>query len=223
MNLEAHFGNTKVTPSKSISIHITKKLLDVTWNGTANIYYSIEVKNTKTNEIHALIINLPGEPKGKEEGFVAVEGTITKPGSYRITLYEQKEWLPEIEQSTYSGVVPLTSIVFLVNSNTSERIIDNKIIPNIRERKYCSCVKQVAVKQDKDECLEKRKFGGKGCYNPYAVCAKSVGTTTRKCRAGYIYENMTLPELRASAKLDKLPNVNTLSRTKLIAKLNALK
>ena len=32
----------------------------------------------------------------------------------------------------------------------------------------------------------------KMCYSPYAVCAKSTGTTNRNCGMNYDYDSMTL-------------------------------
>ena len=48
-----------------------------------------------------------------------------------------------------------------------------------RERKYCSCL---------------LKVGSKGTsYNKYAVCAKSTGTTSRRCRQNYDLEKLSEP------------------------------
>lgn len=64
-----------------------------------------------------------------------------------------------------------------------------------QQEKYCSCVVDVAAKQS-DECLSEKGFGGGKCYNPYAVCAHSTGTTARHCSPYYDYDAMSEEEKR---------------------------
>ncbi len=53
------------------------------------------------------------------------------------------------------------------------------------EQRYCRCILKVAQKQP-DECLRNKSWGrGTGCYNPYAVCTKSVGHQARHCYYDY--------------------------------------
>lgn len=73
---------------------------------------------------------------------------------------------------------------FLPGANLSEQ-----------EMKYCMCVLQVAAKQPGSCNLEKAWYETRDdrvCYNPYAVCARSVGTTSRDC--GKYYNFDTLPD-----------------------------
>lgn len=67
-----------------------------------------------------------------------------------------------------------------------------------RQKKYCSCVVQVAEKQN-DNCLSgknwRKTVDGKQCYNPYAVCAKSTGGGNKNCGDNYNYNKMTNAEL----------------------------
>lgn len=72
-----------------------------------------------------------------------------------------------------------------------------------REVSYCNCLLGVAGKQPSGCTPERagRRIQGETCYNPFAVCAKSVGTTSRKCNEYYDYDNLSDPELIAAASL----------------------
>src|SRR5436190_15029263 len=58
------------------------------------------------------------------------------------------------------------------------------------QKKYCSCILKVTDKG--------------GARIPYAVCAKTVGTTTRDCSVNYDFERMPDHLLRAQLKLHKM-------------------
>ncbi len=60
-------------------------------------------------------------------------------------------------------------------------------------RKYCRCLLKVAIKQS-DKCLRDKEWGSEGCYNPYAVCTKSVGNQSHKCY--YDYSLLSDPLIR---------------------------
>jgi len=64
------------------------------------------------------------------------------------------------------------------------------------EKKYCSCVRKVSAKQS-DQCLANKEFGSGHCYNPYAVCAKSTGTTSRRCSEILPYSSLSPQERHA--------------------------
>lgn len=61
------------------------------------------------------------------------------------------------------------------------------------EQKYCRCTIKAASKQP-DSCLVERAWyqtrDGQTCANPYAVCAKSVGVSTKECGDNYNFESM---------------------------------
>lgn len=61
-----------------------------------------------------------------------------------------------------------------------------------REGKYCDCITEVTAKHS-PECARNKlwkKGRSKECPNPYAVCAKSTGTSSRRCGDLYDYEVM---------------------------------
>ena len=61
--------------------------------------------------------------------------------------------------------------------------------------KYEKCV--LAVKSKQPKSCEKTKWKGKGCYNPWAVCNKSVGRSKKvgrprkPCPKGQIRDKIT--------------------------------
>jgi len=75
-----------------------------------------------------------------------------------------------------------------------------------QEQKYCRCVLKVATKQA-PPCFEnkfkKRKVDGVNCYNPYAVCTKSVGRSGRvNCGGNYDFSTTDDQYLMAYADLN---------------------
>ena len=56
-----------------------------------------------------------------------------------------------------------------------------------RRKKFCRCVLHVA-KNNSNNCNKSKKWGNK-CYNPYAICARSVGTTTGRNKCGHSFKN----------------------------------
>lgn len=82
-----------------------------------------------------------------------------------------------------------------------------------KEEKFCSCVLKVAAKQ-KGACNTERAWfetrDNKTCYNPYAICAKSVGTTSRKCGENYNFESLSDDELISYAQLHQKDKDNKL-------------
>jgi hypothetical protein len=89
------------------------------------------------------------------------------------------------------------------------------------EKKWCRCVLHVAAKQS-DTCLEdvnnnaEKILDGKICYNPYAICSKSIGTSSRQCSINYAFENIPDDELIAYSKIKKIKVPIPYSRGKMI-------
>jgi len=104
----------------------------------------------------------------------------------------------EQSRSKVSGNVTFNSAHPLLLGNTS--LSDT-------EQKFCSCVVKVAAAQPGACNLEKAWFeqrDSKTCANPYAVCAHSVGTSTRKCNESYNYSQFTDQQLIALANLNNV-------------------
>jgi len=107
----------------------------------------------------------------------------------------------------YDGIIPTSTY-----SRYSERFIENPNI-SIDEQKWCQCYIKKATTNPSWCNREKAWFQrrGKGsltettCYNPYSVCARSVGTTSQYCDENFNFEAFTDDELRAYAELHNLP------------------
>lgn len=86
-----------------------------------------------------------------------------------------------------------------------------------KEQRYCRCVLHVAEKQSED-CLRGKKWLTKNgkCYNPYAVCSKSVGTSVKGCGLWYDYENLTKSELLGYAYLEDMKVSRSDTRRQII-------
>ena len=63
------------------------------------------------------------------------------------------------------------------------------------KEKFCRCVLHVA-KNNSRECNRTREWGD-GCYNPYAICAKSVKITTGGKPCYYVFNNIPIEEVKA--------------------------
>lgn len=90
------------------------------------------------------------------------------------------------------------------------------------KKKFCDCVLKVAGKQT-EGCLEQKawreRVDGKICYNPYPVCAKSVGTTSRECGRYYDFNKIPDIELRGYAALNGITIPKPYSRGKMISNI----
>jgi hypothetical protein len=78
---------------------------------------------------------------------------------------------------------------------------------NEKEESYCSCIIDVAAKNN-DECNQSKEWkttiNGKKCYSPYAVCASRIHTSSKKCGDNYNFNNFNFNELKAYANLNGL-------------------
>jgi phosphatidylethanolamine-binding protein (PEBP) family uncharacterized protein len=111
------------------------------------------------------------------------------------------------------------------NSNKPEYFKDETDLGE-HQQKYCRCVLHAAAKQP-DWCLEDKawrdKREGATCYNPYAVCAKSTGTSSRSCGSNYDYQNFPDDELISYARLSKVHIPLPYNRQQMINNIMAWK
>lgn len=75
-----------------------------------------------------------------------------------------------------------------------------------QQKKYCSCQLKVTASGS--------------AYNPYAVCAKSVGTTVRSCSTEYDFNRMPDNLIQAYLELHKVPYTGPFNRQSAIAAIN---
>jgi hypothetical protein len=97
-------------------------------------------------------------------------------------------------------------------------------VPENKMKSY-SCSIDVANKND-ESCSKKDWGTRKGCVNPWAVCAKSTGTSmgrsneVSKCLD---FDNMTLERLRGYAKLHGLQIPENANKPTVLAKIKSWK
>lgn len=75
------------------------------------------------------------------------------------------------------------------------------------EQAFCRCVAHVEAKGS--------------ARNPYAVCAKSVGTTSRRCGQEYEFSNFPDDELIGYAEHHKIPVPNPYQRKMMLENITA--
>ncbi len=107
-------------------------------------------------------------------------------------------------------VVPIQSpnISVDLSAGTRKAETTNYFLPGTtltdQQQKWCRCVLKVADKQRGACNIERAWFETRGtivCYNPYAICSKSVGTSTRECGKNYDFESLSDNHLIAYAEL----------------------
>ena len=87
------------------------------------------------------------------------------------------------------------------------------------KKKWCRCVLKVATKET-GECLKTKawfkKIEGKSCYNPYSVCSKTVGTSTKECSQHYDFNKFSDQRLIAYVQLHHIDVPDPYNRTKTL-------
>ena len=142
-------------------------------------------RQEKEIPIQANIINM--DKFIDDNKLVLVDNLNFKVGSIIPTASSAAKLEPTKEKS------PKDSNYFKPNADLSDQ-----------EKKWCRCVLKVSAKQPSACNIEKAWFekrDGETCYNPYAVCSKSVGTSTRKCGENYDFESLSDSHLKAYAEL----------------------
>lgn len=88
--------------------------------------------------------------------------------------------------------------------NESHPLINSDTTLSDQQQKFCSCLVEVASNQP-DKCNKEKAWfqerDGRKCYNPAAVCASSVGTTSRNCYENYNYIQFTPNQLQQTMNL----------------------
>ena len=110
------------------------------------------------------------------------------------------------------------------NINPTFPLLRNDTMLSDDEKKFCECVIHVGEKQPGQCNLERAWFeqrpGGDGrqheCYNPFAVCANSIGTTSRRCFENYDFNEFTDRQLMTIANLKPITVAYPFDRDMLI-------
>lgn len=143
--------------------------------------------------------------------------------NFNVNTFAVRNSLQLIDRDIIAGDAN-TKTFYLTKEEISEHVTFNPLfredtILTPHEQKYCSCVLDVAAKQPGACNLEKAWFEHRDeamCYNPYAVCAKSVGTSTRHCGEEYNYENLSDNKLIAFINLNGMPTPSSYDRENLL-------
>ena len=106
--------------------------------------------------------------------------------------------VPTATTLAQSSSVPtsITPVIYKPNerkSTTDNFFLSGSDLPEDK-RKFCRCTLKVADKQRGGCNIDRSWFKtikGKKCYNPYSICAKSVGTTSRECGKNYDFESFS--------------------------------
>jgi phosphatidylethanolamine-binding protein (PEBP) family uncharacterized protein len=105
-----------------------------------------------------------------------------------------------------------------ISMNPNHPLILGDSTLNDAEQRYCACLIE-ASSHIPQECIKKKEAfmyeDGKMCYNPFAVCAKSVGTTSRECPQNYNFNAMSDDEIEAFATLHNVSLVYPINREEL--------
>lgn len=196
--------------------------------------------------IHFLAINTPGKNIAKADilmnyippsppigtqSHLYVLDIYSQPNKITATITDRNRYDP-VKLANQTGSVLEARLTFYVKS---EELLPRK--PKeawLREgnplppqkQNFCRCVLDVAGKQPSQCNVEKawrQQREGKTCYNPYAVCAKSVGTTSRQCGMWYEFEHIPDRELMGYASLNKIDIPSPYNRTQLLSNIYAWK
>ncbi len=194
-----YFGGKLTKPGAHLHIDQVKDDFNITnLNLPAGGYYTISVFDRSTTPpfVHLLKYNVPAN---EFSGGVIAQAYIppnppTGEHVYDVVVLQQPgEFSDDIDLQNFLNTrpTPVASNYFYVVSPTkwsTESHGKGEHAPSEQEAKFCRCVLHVAAKGS--------------AYSPYAVCAKSVGTTYRWCTENvYDFESMADSDLRAYADL----------------------
>lgn len=140
---------------------------------------------------------------------------------FNVDSFVQRNRLTLVDHDTI--VVDPETMMFYVEPiqitvNPAHPLILGNSTLSEKERNYCSCLIDVSSKLP-IECIKKGEAftyeHGKMCYNPFAVCAKSVGTTSRECAQNYNFNAMDDTQIEAFAALHNVSLAYPVNREEL--------
>lgn len=207
---------------------------------TPSIFIHLLVTNIPRNEIEygTVILNYmkPNPPSNTHRYIIAVfeqAGLITESEFGMRDRFPLRNFLltNNLRPLDEKMIISSRNEFYLVDRNAKNNNPKNNIIQedsdlNERSQKYCSCVIDVASKNIK-RCNLERNWGNvsgeKTCYSPYAVCAKSVGTTNRECGLNYNYNIMTKEQLITFLNLNRIDADISLNKDQLMKLIQSKK
>lgn len=183
-----------------------------------NEHYTVMVYDETVSYLHYLAINISRKDDGEE--IISYKPPTPPSGTHRYAfiIYLQNgiidlESAPKRSQFNLKAFVKKhdleeTDVIPFKVKHTDDPPQDKRgqtkeTKQNEREGKYCSCVVKVAAKNT-PECNKGKKWPSSGCYNPYAVCAKSTKTSSRGCYKYYQFEDFDDDQLEAFMDLENI-------------------
>lgn len=203
--MEVDFDDKKVK-NGDILANGSKFDLLISWDHDKKKHYTLAIIDldapypgeAESDYIHLLTINIPGDDLEKGKEIVNYQAPAppkdSPPHEYKILIYQQpaKFNLEKVKRQTNLEDI-LPEDLLLVGELSFE------VANTDQEQRFCTCILHVEARNH-PSCVKGRRGRGK-CYNPYAVCAAGVGTTSRNCTKFYKLEDLGEEELKAYARL----------------------
>jgi len=211
--------------------------LNIFWDAAPGKYYTLLLIDSSKRRVYALVDNIPGSNlSGGQVKFPLTPEAETRrnlpvnvrvylqpgPQTFNVSKYNRFNFNENAFAQEYDLQLKDSLNFTLRRREITEEMKESFMVPedqkkgtekqlsNERLDKYCRCILDVSSKQTKS-CLERKAWGqeieGKTCYNPYAVCAKSIGTSSGRspyCGQNYNYEALPDKLLVAYARLNKI-------------------
>lgn len=187
-------------------------------------------KNTNSPYLHYLVTNIKGSDMASGNQLIDYlppnPPKDSLPHTYFVDIYSQTDNIRPIQHSQRkfglnefvknNKLKLFDRVSFKIGNKILTPVSANKYKPtttnyfkadtslNEKQQDWCRCVLKVAAKQRGDCNIEKAWFetrDGQQCYNPYAICSKSVGTSVRTCGENYDFSSISDNELIAYTQL----------------------
>lgn len=176
---------------------------------------------------HRYIFQLYRQQRAIQTHALRAPAPITSRYRYPLESFLAQNNLRDLVAQQIIVVDPAQRSFYLVGQSQVSQNPDHPLIIadsplEEREQAFCSCVAQVATRQPGACNLEKAWFefrDGRECYNPFAVCSSSVGTTSRNCMENYNYDAMDDATLESLAYLHNVTVSPSFDRQSLINNL----
>lgn len=217
--------------------------LNIRWDSDGKKYYTLIIYDTTKKYLHYLEVDItkgkmgsgkvlveyqPPNPPREDEDHeyvfsIYMQGTRTDIPSkkFQRSNFDVIRYIRENQLSLYTNTIIYANSeeYYYPELKPGTDFMKNNTYLAPEEEKYCSCIARLSEKQS-PKCLESIRSGKKysdKCYNPYAVCAKSTKSTSRKCHTGYLYNNMSDKQLKSLALLKgKITSSQGYNREKII-------
>jgi len=217
--LAIFFGDQEIEGGSRISTAMASEPISFEWPAPRNSLHTLLIYAKDPLRYFYAAVNIPEGRLDMSEQIVPYVAPV-KPEIYRVELLQQSSMVASLSESSAAEEIDAAasqmSLVCLVTFEVTPA--------DDRKAAFCRCALHVAAKQS-PSCLEGlpasagKTLGGRRCYNPYPVCAKTTGTTSRDCAPAYAFDAMPDDELKAYARLKKIPVPRPYNRDVIIERI----